>query len=176
VLLLIFGLISEHRLSPELARAAQRFPAAWRLVFHGHGPESVIQQIRQIDQRGRVVLSLDQVPQDQLTRVVSSATIGLVLYASETINDQLVAFSSEKIALSLQCGLPVIAFRHPGFDFLETERCGVLISTLDELAAAGRKILESYGEYHRNAMASFSRHFAFEQNIQTLVEEMRKLC
>ncbi len=175
VLLLIFGLISEHRLSPELARAAQRFPADWRLVFHGHGPEPVIQQIRQIDQRGRVVLSLDQVPQDQLTRVVSSARIGLVLYASETINDQLVAFSSEKIALSLQCGLPVIAFRYPGFDFLEMERCGVLISTLDELAAAGRKILESYGEYHRNALASFHRHFSFEKNIHALLEEVRKL-
>lgn len=175
VLVLIFGLISEHRLSPQLARAAQEFPAGWRLVFHGFGAETVIQQIRQIDRSGRVLLSLDQVPQDQLTRVVSSATIGLVLYGAETINDQLVAFSSEKIALSLQCGLPVIAFRYPGFDFLEAERCGVLISTLDELVAAGRKILESYDEYHRNALASFHSHFSFEQNIQTLLGEMRKL-
>jgi len=176
VLVLIFGGIGEARLSPQLAQAAQAFPENWRLVFHGYGQAPVIQQIRQIDQLGRVLLSLDLVSNDQLTRVISSATIGLVLYGPTNANDRLTAFSSEKIALCLQCGLPVIAFRYEGYEFVEQERCGALINSLEEMGQAVRRILDSREEYHRNALAAFHRHFSFEKNIQPLLAEIHRLA
>jgi glycosyltransferase involved in cell wall biosynthesis len=175
VLVLIFGLMGEHRLSPQLAEIAQSFPENWRLVFHGYGPSGVIQRVRETDRRGRVLLSLDQVPNDELPRVVSSATIGLVFYGANLVNDRLTAFSSEKIALCLQCGLPVIAFRYEGYEFVEQERCGVLISSLEEMPEAVQAVLQAFREYHRNAIAAFHRHFVFETNIQPLLMEIERL-
>jgi len=172
VLVLIFGLMGEYRFSPQLAEVAQRFPEAWRLVFHGYGPNDVIQRVREIDRQGRVLLSLDQVPNDELPRVVSSATVGLVLYSGTLLTDRLTAFSSEKIALCLQCGLPVVAFRYEGYEFVEAEGCGVLINSLEEVPRAVQVIHAAYSEYHANALAAFQRHYVFEKNVEPLLQEI----
>jgi hypothetical protein len=175
VLVLVLGLMEEFRFSPQLAGVAQVFPENWRLIFHGHGPAAVIQRVRETDRCGRVLLSLDQVPNDALPRVVSSATIGLVLYSGTLLTDRLSAFSGEKIALCLQSGLPIVAFRYEGYEFVEGERCGILINSLEEVPQAVRAILEAYNEYHSNALASFQRHFVFEKNVRPLLEEIRPL-
>src|ERR1017187_6975931 len=146
-LMLAYGIICKERLSVELANAAQCFPEGWRLVFHGYGNESVIQEITELDIKHRVSISLNMVPASQQEYVVASAHIGIVLYNGISINDRLTGFSSEKLALCLQCGLPVIALNFPSYEHIRQRRCGILINSLAEMNEAISQILGDYSGY-----------------------------
>lgn len=173
-LILSYGMISERRLSVELAKVAQHFNQNWRLVFHGFAGDSVITKIRNIDSKNRVLLSLDLVPASQEDEVVRSAHIGLVLYDSKTINDKLTAFSSEKMALYLQCGLPVIAFDYPGYEHIRRERCGILINNIGEIPKAIEQILQEYCDYRSMAFACYEKYYNFEKNFRPVVDTLLK--
>jgi glycosyltransferase involved in cell wall biosynthesis len=170
VLILNHGMISEHRLSCELARVAQSFPENWRMVFHGWGADEVIAKIRGLDLKGRVGLSLDLLPLAREAEIVRSAHVSLVIYDKQTINDRLTGFASEKIALSLQCGVPVIAFKYEGYDHIVQEHCGVLIESLQDLPAAVDVILKDYAAYRAGAYACFTKYYSFEKNFAKVVE------
>ncbi len=175
ILILQFGLIVENRLSLELTKLAQRFPEDWLLVFHGVGPQSVIKRIQETDKKQRILLSLDLVPMIKLQELIASAHIGLVLYQKSPLNDYLTAFSSEKLALQLQCGLPVIAFNYPGYEILEKSGCGVLIKTLQELPQAVEQIMSSYDTFRTNAFKCFSEHYEFSKNYQKVIDFLNNL-
>jgi glycosyltransferase involved in cell wall biosynthesis len=175
VFVLAYGVIATHRLSLALAAIAQSFDDNWKLVFHGFGQAAVIDQIRAIDHEGRVHLSLDMVRASEETTVVSSAHIGLVIYGDTTANDRLTAFSSEKIALYFQCGLPVIAFGYPGYEHIAAGRCGVLLQTLDELPTAIRTILGDYEGYRERAYQCFLEHYDFEKNYRKVATALQAL-
>jgi hypothetical protein len=109
-IILCFGLIAEERYAFELAEIAQLFPDDWFMVMHGVAYESWTKdKIKAIDRRGRVILSLQMVPNNRLPEVVASADIGLALYTPQPLNDRLTAFSSEKMALYMQCGVPFVS-------------------------------------------------------------------
>jgi glycosyltransferase involved in cell wall biosynthesis len=175
ILILAHGMIAERRLSLELARVAQGFPDDWRLVFHGWGSEDVIRKIRKLDSEGRVSLSLELVDLSQETEVVASAHIGLVLYGNKSANDRLTAFSSEKIAICLQCGVPVIAFDYPGYDHLRDEGCGVLVKDVTEIPKAVEIIVADYDNYRTNAFKVFEKHYRFETNFKKVIEALAEL-
>jgi glycosyltransferase involved in cell wall biosynthesis len=109
------------RLCPEIAEVAQSFPAEWLLIFHGWGSDRVVEKIRAIDKKGRVRFSLELLDQSEEASVVASADLCLVLYNHDCINEYLTGFASEKLALALQCGVPVIAFAYPSFRHVKTE-------------------------------------------------------
>ena len=170
IIILYFGLICEGRFSFELAQLAQDFPKEWVLILHGLSSSSDLKKIQKIDANQRVILSLEKVPASQLQEFVASAHIGVVLYRSFPKNDYLTAFSSEKLALYLQCGLPVIAFRYPGYDILERYKCGILIDTLEELPYAVRDILSSYEAFRSNAYRCFEDYYEFSKNFSRVVD------
>ena len=174
-LILQFGMISEKRWSTELARLAQGFPPNWVLVFHGYGPEEELQKIRAIDMHHKVILSLERLPSAQIPELITSAHVGLVLYRAFPSNDYLTAFSSEKLALYLQCGLPVIAFKYPGYELLEQQGCGVLIETLQDLPRAVDQILASYDEFSANARRCFLEYYEFSKNFQEVIDYIDSL-
>jgi len=174
-IILQLGIIHEDRYSIELARLAQDFPVDWVLVLHGAGQESSIRNVQEVDMRSRVILSTEMASSMQLQQVVASAHIGLAFYQASSANDYLTAHSSEKIALYLQCGLPVIAFEYPGYDLLERHRCGVLIKTLQELPQAIEKILKSYNEFSSNAKECFIEYYEFSKNYRKVIEVLDQL-
>ena len=171
-LILCYGEVSGRRLSPELARLAQGFPEDWRLVFHGFGEPDAIGQVRGIDLLGRVGISTTLVPAIQRQELVRSAHIGLALYGSATLNDRLTGRSSEKIAMYLQCGIPLIAFRYPSYEHIEAEGSGILIDGLDEIPGAVARILGNYDFYVRNARSCYRRHYCFEDNFEAAFPEL----
>jgi glycosyltransferase involved in cell wall biosynthesis len=174
--ILQFGQISEDRFSIELARVAQHFPGEWTLVLHGYGPERTVRRIRRVDGRGRVRLSLDLVPAHRVLEMVASADIGLALYSSRTANDTLTALSSEKVALYLQAGLPIIAFDYPGYRrLIDRYGCGATVSSLDQLPAAVEKILASYDRFRSNAYTCFTECFEFSRKFQQVIERIHEL-
>ncbi|HTW93008.1 MAG TPA: hypothetical protein VMH22_15060 [bacterium] len=175
-LILQFGWLQHRRLCVELAQLAQRFPEDWTLVMHGEGASAdYLERIRAADTGHRVRLSLDLTPASQVPDVVSSARVGLALYSAANWNDRLTAYSSERVALYLQCGLPVIAFDYPGFDILESRRCGAVIKSLDELRAAIERVLASWDEFSYNARALFAERYEFGSNYQKVVEMLGTL-
>jgi glycosyltransferase involved in cell wall biosynthesis len=175
ILILQFGGISEQRMSIRLAEIAQRFPDNWTLVYHGYGPARTIESIRATDVHHRIILSLERLSVAEIPEMISSAHIGLVLYRDSPVNDYLTAFSSAKLALCLQCGLPIIAFNYPGYDLLERRRCGVLIETLDDLPHAIEQVLFSYDELHANAFDCFLEHYEFSRNFRKVVNYIDSL-
>lgn len=174
-IILQFGFISELRLSLELTAVAQTFPAEWILVFHGLGAPASVRKVEQANTDQRVILSLERLPVKQIPQLIASAHIGLVLYQSSPLNDYLTAFSSEKLALYLQCGVPVIAFAYPGYEIIEQYHCGVTIQTLTELPQAIKKIQLNYKQYCENAYQLFCDCYEFSRNYQTVVEFLKSL-
>jgi glycosyltransferase involved in cell wall biosynthesis len=160
------GLIWEHRLSVELAAAAQGFPEGWVLVMHGYGEPPCIEAVRRADTRHRTLLSLTMVPYGDLPQIVASARVGLVLYGAWPENDRLTARSSEKLAMFLRAGVPVIAFDYPGYEVITSYDCGVLIGDLGELSAALETVDARREEMSANACTCFSDEYEFTHVVK----------
>ena len=175
IIILSHGYIAEHRLSLELARVAQSFRENWVLVFHGFGSDSVIRKISEIDTKQKVRVSLDIVKLSDEPAVICSAQVSLVFYGRDNFNDQLTGFSSEKLALSLQCGIPVIAFDLPSFSHIRDEQCGVLVNDLSEIPNAVSQILNDYANYRARAFATFRKHYQFEFNFAKVLRTLEEL-
>ena len=161
----------------ELAEVAQMFPEDWVLVLHGPSYcESTVEKIKAIDRRGKVILSLQKVPVSRVREVIASAHIGLALYPSTPANDRLTAFASEKTALYLQCGVPLIAFDHPGYRRLANEeQCGVVIQRSQELPKAIETILASREQFARNAFRTFEKYYDFARNFTNVIRGIETL-
>jgi glycosyltransferase involved in cell wall biosynthesis len=171
-LVLYFGQICEDRYCLKVAELAQEFPEDWLLVIHGW-PDSpvVLDKIKAVDQRRRVVLSLDMVPAEEIQHLIASADVGLALYDGRIQNDKLTAFSSEKVALYLQCGLPFVAFDFPGYrELAERDRCAATITSLPGLPRAIQTILAAQAEYRAGAYQAFLKHYDYRNNFVQVLE------
>ena len=175
ILILSFGFMSRRRLGTELVLMAQSFPEGWRLVFHGHGEPEFIQTMRSADVLNRVCVSQRLVTASRREEIIRSAKIGLAVYASEPLNEQLTGLSSEKIALYFKCGLPVIAFRHPSYEHIEAEQAGVLVERLEDIPAAVRTILQDHELYARRAYGCFLKHYQFETNFRCVLHTLGQI-
>jgi len=175
IVIVSHGMIAEVRFCVELAELAQAFPDSWLLVFHGFGERSIIHRISNIDTKQHVRLSLDLVDLAKEPEVMRSADISLVLYQNETQNDCLTGFSSEKLALSLQCGVPIIAFNYPSYEHIRDEGCGILVDDLSEIPRAASKILADYANYSSRAYRAFEKYYRFETNFQKVLAALNEL-
>lgn len=170
-IILQFGLFYNRRFSLELIETARQFPRDWTLILHGYSESESYH--RQIEKKchDRAILSSDHMPSDRIQDLIASADIGLVLYTSETKNDFMTAFSSEKLALFLQHGKPVIAFDYPGYRRLMEEcDCGVLLRSLSELPRAVETILADWDRYSRNALNCFHLHYDYARNFMPVID------
>jgi len=178
-LILQFGQI--QRYGKELIELAQTFPENYLLILHDGliknlwNCDSVISRLKEIDVNHKVVFSLEDLNPDQIQSLVASADIGLVLYSDQCENDKLTVLSSEKLALYLQCGLPVVAFDYPGYDLIPNNGAGVLIQQLQNIPDAIATILQYPEQYRRNAQQLFLNHYQFEHNFQAIVDFLRHL-
>lgn len=136
VVIFVYGKMSKQRRCIDLARVAQSFPENWQLVFHGYGPAEIVDGIRAVDRLHRVRISQRLVPAGQREMVVRSAHIGLAIYSGRVLNEYLTGRASERIAIYLKCGLPLIAIRHPSYEHIEAERAGILVGRIKDIPAA----------------------------------------
>lgn len=176
IVILSHGMIAEERFCVDLAQVAQSFQDSWLLVFHGWGPESARRKIEKIDTNRKVRFSLDLVEVSAEPTVISSAYISLVLYRKTNQNDFMTGFASEKLALSLQCGIPVIAFNYPSFHHIRDEGCGVLVNSLTEIPKAISEILANYAGYRDRAFRTFGKHYDFEVNFKKVLTALNELA
>lgn len=174
--ILSYGMMTRQRPCVDLAEAAAQFPPDWCLVMHGHGDPDILAELEGAHHNGRMRISTDLVPVEQRGRLVRSADVGLALYYGHMVNDRLTGKSSEKIALYLQGGVPVIGFRHPSYEHLEAEGAGVLIDRLEELPAAVARILSERERFAANARACYERYYRFEHNFERVYAQLVELA
>jgi glycosyltransferase involved in cell wall biosynthesis len=175
-IVLYSGQIWEKRHLLDLTEVAQSFPREWALVMHGFGQKSSIASIRARDTGKRVLFSLDLIASADLPRALASADIGLAFYSDDIKNDQLTAFSSGKMATYMQAGVPFIAFDYPGYDRLAREdRCGRVISAMQDLPGAIREIFAAPELFRQNAFRAFARYYDFAANFQRICERIGQL-
>jgi len=139
--------------------------------LHGYSLSESYQHLIENISHDKFIFSNELVPSEQIIDVISSADIGLVFYTAETENDLLTAFSSEKLALYLQQGKPIIAFDYPGYRKLMDEcECGVLIHSLSDLPQAIETILADWDRYSRNALKCFNLYYDYSRNFMPVIE------
>ena len=93
---------------------------------------------------------------ENIPKIVSSAYIGVAYYGDATVNDRLTAFSSEKIAHYMQCGLPVIAHRNESYELLmQQHHCGEMVDHIRQLS---------------RTTAAYDHFYSFDKNMRALTE------
>lgn len=174
--ILYFGNIWEDRYVLELAEAAQAFPDDWIMVMHGEQHDAVVEKIKGLDRLKRVMISLKMVPSDRIQELIASADIGLAFYSDLIQNDRLTAFSSEKMALYMQCGVPFVSFDYPGYRRLANEdRCGLVIQSMRELQETIARILKSHDEFRGSARRAFDKYYDFSRNFSPVIQGIESL-
>lgn len=177
-ILLYVGLIHPSRYCYELVDISQTFSSDLVVIFHSVPNDTATDELPNLQNRNKFqksLFSLERVASSELGSVISSAHMGLVLYKNKTINDTLTGFSSEKLTYYLKCGIPIIAFNYPSYEYIEQEKCGVLIHDISEIEYAANKILASYDDYRKNAFNCFEKYFQFETNVQPIINFINKL-
>jgi hypothetical protein len=175
VVIFSYGKMSKQRRCTDLANVAQSFPENWQLVFHGYGSSEVIDEIRRVDLRQRVGISQRLVPAGQCEMIVRSAHIGLAIYSGRVMNEYLTGRASERIAMYLKCGLPLIALRYPSYEHIEAERAGILVGEIKDIPAAVEEILHHYDSYVENAYRCFRKYYSFEKNFGDVLKALQEI-
>lgn len=173
--LLYLGLIDEARGCVQVAQLAGLFAGRLAMVFHGYGEPSTLAKVRESSD-GNVILSTDIVSEERLTEIVSSAHIGLALYRQDCANDLLTAFSSEKVALYCQAGIPFIVFDTESYrKLVQISECCSLVKKLEDIPAAAETILADYSRYSKNAFQAFDLFYRYEQNAKKAIAQLAKI-
>jgi len=173
-LVLYFGMINEGRFCTEYAKVSRSLPNDMAMVLHGFGESDYLDFLRSDFANEKLILSTDFIDDSKLLELVSSAKIGLSLYQNEFSNDRLTAFSSQKIALYCQCGIPFVAFRNESYEKLTSAfKCAELIDTIDELLPAINTIDQNYTAYSDSAFKAFNSFYNFDKNFEVLHEYLK---
>jgi hypothetical protein len=155
----------------ELASVASGWSNGWTVVFQT--------RLRFADNgwhdSRQVRFAREVLPSALLDYAVSSASIGLALYDEGSVNNRLMGTASGKVALYLKNGLPVIATRAGGFDWIEREGCGACVAELGEIPAAAERIWANYAATAARATAFYDRALDFSATFPPVADFMASL-
>ena len=169
-IILYYGAIYRERKIDELVEAAEKLLSEdYILVLHGAGDFSHLTKNKK-----KVLPSTEMLPFEELYKLCSSARIAIAFYDQGWPNTQLTAFSSEKIARYLQCGVPFIALKNANYLRLKNEfNCCILIEDFNELEKAIEEIENSYNDFVMAAYAAFEKYYKIENTIKPVLEFIR---
>lgn len=177
-IILYFGTLYKSRYIDKIVESAKDLDNDMVLVLHGYGVKiaKLMKHLQSIADKEKVFFSLDLVPENEITTVISSAHIGLALYRTTNPNDNHVAFSSAKMAYYTQCGIPVIAFETSSFTRLMNQyKCGELIHTIDEISQKVRLIMDNYDKYRRQSLLAFKEFYDYDKNFAGFLQCFEEL-
>jgi hypothetical protein len=177
-ILLHAGSVGDEFLSRELALASREFPDNWRLAFHCRGIPSTHEScFGDLLRKGRLVVSSQVIPYSVLRELISSADIGIALYnLPQSPNFVYIGKASGKLCQYLQCGLPVIVTRMPGWEeALRHHRSGISVDSPSEIKAAAEQIFADYDYFSQGALAHFEEELRFEPAFAKVASRLANL-
>lgn len=152
--------------------AAEWGPDQPALVFQGRLPT----EMNSLHARGSVWFAQTSVPSDLLNYVTSSAHIGLALYDEKKANDRLMGVASGKLCLYMRNALPVITTRLDCFEWVERERCGLRVGSVDEIPDAARAIERDYDAFVCNVRRYYADHLDFTRTFEPVAAAVDRLA
>jgi hypothetical protein len=120
----------------------------------------------------RVRFSPAALPAAFLDYAVSSASIGLALYDESRTNNRLMGTASGKVSLYMKNGLPVIATRAGGLDWIEHQGCGLLVGHVGEIPAAAERIWADYDRFGAAVRRCYSESLDFTRRFKPVALRM----
>lgn len=176
-LVLHAGMLDRTVLAFEVAQSVASWPKPYHLVFnvtfHRTAGEPYIRRI--LDLRNpRVHVKLAPAPEAELDEMVASARFGLAIYDVEHgPNYTLIVKASGKIPTYLRNGVPVICQDHPGMRaMIESYGCGVVVSSIDEIARAIETIERDYDGYRARALECYAREYESSRHLPKLLDAL----
>ncbi len=152
--------------------AAEWGPDQPALVFQGRLPT----EMESFEARGSVWFAQTSVPSDLLNYATSSAHIGLALYDDKKANDRLMGVASGKLCLYMRNALPVITTRLDCFEWVERERCGLRVGSVDEIPEAARAIERDYDAFVCNVRRYYAEHLDFARTFEPVAAAVSRLA
>ncbi|MEQ1676098.1 MAG: hypothetical protein ABL876_05340 [Chitinophagaceae bacterium] len=145
------------------------------LVLKGGAPANVLDEIRSaygdLIDSSKLVINTQYLSAFEYIKFLSGFRIGFCFYEWNIIRDNInyQTAPSGKLFMYLAAGLPVVACKIPGFQFVEEYGAGVLINDYKpETIAAAIKVIEAdYSSFQQNCYKAFS-DFCFEKNAVAL--------
>jgi len=169
-ILLYFGAGGFNRMM-DFDKIANNLPNDYYLIIHGLNISN--KSIK--NEKSNIFISKDFFDQNGINIIISSATIGIVLYSNDIENNRLTAYSSEKIARFTQCGIPFISLRNNNYENLQKRyNCLELIEDYNGIRNAIDKIDYNYLEYRKMAFKAFDNIYSYKKAAQELFEFLKK--
>ena len=167
---LYFGLLSlSYRQLDKLVDAWRHCPKQFVLVLHGNGNPANILAYCQSQTLSKVFVSTDLVSEAQIPDLISSCEAGLCVYGGPTINDRLTAFSSQKVALNLREGIPIISSDNQSYQRLFGDfQCGRAMAGYSDLSETAQWVVANREELRREARRAFDSIYANEVSFPKL--------
>ena len=165
-IVLYFGTGGYNRML-DFDKIASNLPNDYYLVIHGLDIQySSIKNVK-----SNIFISKDFLDQYGINIIISSATIGIVLYSNDNENNILTAYSSEKIARFTQCGIPFITLKNYNYENLQKRyKCLELIEDYNDIKHAINTIEINYFEYRKEAFNAFDNIYSYEKASEKLLE------
>lgn len=168
---LFFGGMAPQRYCEEIIQAAQKLDDDVVVVFHGFEmTDGYIKVLKTADANNKIIFSLDKLPEEELTDLLCSADIGFAIYSNDNANDRYTAFSSQKIALFLKHGIPIVSNQNESYTTLFEEfKCGENISELISIEQAIMNISDSLDSYRDASFIAFNKYFNLDHLEEKLI-------
>ena len=160
-----------------LAEEALGWPSDIYLIFHfrSSNPSSYMLKIQHYHQKGQVIVSNNPIAYDEVSQMVSSASIGLGLYANKGANTQYMGYSSGKINAFLQAGIPTIVNNYIGLRWVQECGAGLCIEGPEQVYDAARAIFKNYDDYRRKTLYCFEKHLNFNKAFSQIEVELKSI-
>jgi glycosyltransferase involved in cell wall biosynthesis len=167
IVLLSGSLIREH-LALEVIDSVRDWPEGFVLAVHGWAPipeyrAAVLEAAARSP--GRVHVSFDVLPVEQVDDLYSSADIGLAVYRPVNRNFVYIGAAAGKVFGFMRVGTPTIASDLPGMKEIVATGSGMVVRDVAEIPERLLQIVASFDDFSRAAQATFlryefSRHYA----------------
>ena len=179
-ILLYAGNIGPWSMSLEIAQAAQNWNDDMVLVLHSWrtdlDDDPYLSQIKNLTRNKKVYLSLNPVNWESLPELLSSADIGLIFYKNLGKNFYEIGSSSNKLALNLQVGLPIITIDYPSLrEIIDGYKCGKCVEDPREIEKIANEIFSNYDFYKNNAFKCYQEKYEFSKHFKVVANRIKKL-
>lgn len=185
-IVLCAGAIAWGTMSSEIIEAAADWPDGYVLVIQSRQKyQKSNQQYRnmalQKAKPPKVYVLQEPVSSNQYKILVQSADVGLALYQDKPPgslskpdkNLVLMGMASGKLSDYLQAGLPVIVNQVFGpRELINSYKCGICVSSPDEISTALKEICEQYDYFSANACRCFNETLEFEKYFSAVIDRL----
>lgn len=174
---LYFGLISrEGRGLQEFIDGFRFSSANLAFVIHGYGDISFIEELKNKYRDENIFVSTNFVPESEIDVLIRSADVGLTWYSCENENSSHTAFASEKIALFLRAGKPILTNSGPTYhELFSSYSCGLSDKQASGLARRLPDLFQAYASMRREALDAYTQFYDFEKNSIILLKQIEDL-